>query len=291
MAQLRKELCDHLRPFLKPPGFTQELVDWIDGWADRAGIPRDTAPAPPPPPRPAPPPAPRPAPVPPPVPPAPRPAPVPPPAPAAAAADDRYVPLFATVAGRAADDVIRAMARSFARHAPAFGQDGSKARIAEFVAQISNETGGFTKFHENLNYTAKRIREVWPSRVTTDAQAAGLANNPEALANVVYARPNEGNTQPGDGWKYRGRGALQLTFRNNYRHFGQLTGLPLEAQPDLAADPAASVLIALQFFKVGKVNAAIDRGDFREARRITNGGELGLEEVARLRARALAQLG
>ena len=93
------------------------------------------------------------------------------------------------------------------------------------------------------------------------------------------------------GWRYRGRGALQLTFRNNYRHFGQLLGIDLEGNPDLAADPAVSVLIALQFFKAGKVNAAIDQGDFREARRITNGAALGLEEVARLRAQALAFLG
>jgi putative chitinase len=183
------------------------------------------------------------------------------------------------------------MARSFARHAPGFGQDKTKARIAEFVAQISNETGGFTKFHENLNYSAKRIREVWPSRVTSDAQARTLERNPEALANVVYQRASMGNTQPGDGWRYRGRGALQLTFRNNYALFGQRLGIDLEGNPDLAADPAVSVQIALEFFKVGNVNAAVDRGDFTEARRITNGASLGLQEVARLRAKALAHLG
>ena len=281
MAQTRKELCDHLRPFLKPPGFTQELVDWIDAWADRNGIPPDGAPAPAPPPQPAP------APTP----------PAPAPAPAEAGGDDRYVSLFAAVAGRAADDTIKAMARSFARHAPAFGQDKTKARIAEFVAQISNETGGFTKFEENLNYSAKRIREVWPGRVTTDAQAKALERNPEALANVVYDRPREGNTQPGDGWRYRGRGALQLTFRNNYRRFGDLLDLPLEEQPELAADPEGSVLIALEFFKQGNVNRYIDAGNFRAARGITNAGDPnfakphGLEEVARLRAKALAHLG
>jgi putative chitinase len=271
MAQARKELCDHLRPFLKPPGFTQELVDWIDAWADRNGIPRDGASAP--------------------SSPAPASPPAAVPAPAEAGGDDRYVSLFAAVAGRAADDTIKAMARSFAKHAAAYGQDKNKARIAEFVAQISNETGGFTKFEENLNYSAKRIREVWPGRVTTDAQARALERNPEALANVVYQRASMGNTQPGDGWRYRGRGALQLTFRNNYALFGQRLGIDLEGNPDLAADPAVSVQIALEFFKVGNVNAAIDRGDFTEARRITNGASIGLQEVARLRAKALAHLG
>lgn len=205
--------------------------------------------------------------------------------------DDRYLPLFQRLASpQAAPETVRAMAHAFALHASDYGQDASKARIAEFVAQIANETGGFTKFEENLNYRAERIRQVWPARVKSDADAARLAHNPEALANVVYQRAEAGNTQPGDGWRYRGRGALQLTFRNNYRRFGQLTGLPLEEHPELAADPADSVLIALAFFKEGKVNAAIDRGDFREARRITNGGDLGLQEVARLRAKAMEAL-
>jgi len=207
-----------------------------------------------------------------------------------AAPDDRFLRLFQHLASpQAKAEDVTGMARSFAAHAPSYGQDSSKPRIAEFVAQIANETGGFRVFSENLNYSAKRLREVWPNRVSP-ALAAQIAHNPEAIANVVYQRASMGNTQPGDGWRYRGRGALQLTFRNNYRLFGQHLGIDLEGKPDLAADPAVSVQIALEFFKVGKVNAAIDRGDFREARRITNGAALGLEEVARLRARALAVL-
>jgi putative chitinase len=223
----------------------------------------------------------------------PAPAPVAPSPASVAGGDDRYLPLFQRLASQNANpETVKLMARAFAKHAPAFGQDATKPRIAEFVAQTANETGGFRVFHENLNYSATRIPQVWPSRFGPGkANAAACAHNPEALANVVYQRPKEGNTQPGDGWRYRGRGALQLTFRNNYRHFGQLLGVDLEGNPDLAADPAVSVLIALQFFKVGKVNAAIDRGDFREARRITNGADLGLDEVARLRAKAMAVLG
>lgn len=215
-----------------------------------------------------------------------------PPAPVPApVGDDRYLPLFRALASPQAKPAdVEAMARSFAAHAPAYGQDRTKPRIAEFVAQIANETGGFRVFNENLNYSAARMRQVWPNRIRTDAEAARLAHNPEAIANVVYQRASMGNTQPGDGWRYRGRGALQLTFRNNYRQFGQRLGIDLEGNPDLAADPAVSVQIALEFFKVGNVNAAIDRGDFREARRITNGAALGLEEVARLRQKALGVL-
>jgi putative chitinase len=206
--------------------------------------------------------------------------------------DDRFLPLFRRLASpQALPATVEAMARAFALHAPDFGQDASKPRIAEFVAQIANETGGFTRFEENLNYSAKRLTEVWPSRFPTIAAATPYARNPEALANRTYgSRGGNRGEASGDGWRYRGRGALQLTFRDNYRLYGELTGLPLEERPELAADPTDSVLIALAFFKRGKVNDAIDRGDFREARRITNGAALGLKEVALLRAIALQAL-
>ena len=214
-----------------------------------------------------------------------------------AEADDRYLPLFQRLAASTANpEVVKAMARSFAAHAPAYGQDASKPRIAEFVAQIANETGGFRVFEENLHYSAKRLTQVWPRRFPTLAAAAPYANNPEAIANAVYQRAREGNTQPGDGWRYRGRGALQLTFRNNYRRFGQLLGIDLEGNPDLAADPATSVLIALAFFKAGNVNRYIDAGNFKAARGITNAGDpnypnpIGLADVAALRAKALGAL-
>lgn len=289
-TQFRKELTDFLRPRLGG-SVSQEVVDWLDAWGDRAGVPRDGAPEP----------AASPAPTPAPTPAAPAPpaiSPAAPTAPAApAAGDDRYDALFRGLAGATAKpEVVQAMARSFALHAPRFGQDASKPRIAEFVAQIANETGGFAKFEENLNYSAKRLTQVWPKRFPTLADAQPFANNPEALANKVYARAKEGNTQPGDGYRYRGRGALQLTFRNNYRRFGALTGLPLEDFPDLAAEPGDSVVIALAFFKEGNVNHYIDAGNFKAARGITNAGDpnfpnpVGLDEVARLRAKALALL-
>lgn len=200
-----------------------------------------------------------------------------------------YSALLAHVAGRPVDSVIKSMGGMLAAKAKSYGMT-TPARLAEFVAQICNETGGFRRFVENLNYSAEALRRTWPSRFPTLASAKAIERNPQAIANKVYARPSEGNTQPGDGWRYRGRGALQLTFRNNYRRFGKLLGLDLEGNPDMAADPATSVLIALEFFKLGKVNQAVDRGDFREARRITNGGAIGLEEVARLRRRALEVL-
>lgn len=203
---------------------------------------------------------------------------------------DRYVGLFAHVAGRAPDQTIIDMAHSFASNTPAYGQDASPARIGEFVAQIANETGGFRKFEEDLRYRAQTLLRQWPSHFTP-AQAAAAVGNPVEIASRAYGGRMGNAPYPSqDGYTYRGRGALQLTGRSAYRQFGGATGLPLEASPDLAADPADSVLIALEFFKEEHVNAAIDRGDFTLARRLTNGGSIGLENVAHLRGIALAYL-
>lgn len=203
---------------------------------------------------------------------------------------DHYVPLLAHVAGRDADQTIIDMARSFALHAPEYGQDKTPQRIAEFVAQIANETGGFKRFIENLNYRASVLVAQWPSHFTRE-QAAAAVGNPIEIASRAYGGRMGNAPYPSqDGYTYRGRGALQLTGRAAYRLYGTHTGLPLEDQPSLAADPADSVVIALAFFKQANVNEAIDRGDFREARRRTNGGAIGLENVALLRARALTWL-
>jgi len=287
-TQFRKELTDFLRPRLGG-SLSQEVVDWLDGRSDRAGVPRDgtaatlaaNKPKPP-----APPPA---------------PPPVPKPAPKPAPADDRFDALFKAMAGAGADpNVVSAVARSFATHATAYGQDKSKARIAEFVAQIANETGGFTTFSENLNYSTEALlKKFGRHRISAaDAELYGRnaqhPANKEMIANLIYGGPwgkeNLGNTDAGDGWKYRGRGSLQLTGRTHYGNYGGWLTLPLLEQPDLATDPADSTLIALEFFKRNKVNDAVDKGDFGEARRITNGGSIGLEEVARLREKALALL-
>ncbi|PTQ13719.1 chitinase [Sphingomonas oleivorans] len=200
-----------------------------------------------------------------------------------------YAALFAYAADRLPDDAIRALGRSAAILFPAFDMT-TPVRVAEFVAQIANETGGFRIFEERLDYSAEAIRRTWPSRFTSLAEAQPFARNPQKLANRVYARPSEGNSEPGDGWRYRGRGALQLTFKNNYRAAGERIGVDLVAHPEKAAEPAMSLLIALDFWRRGKVNEAVDRGDYREARRITNGGSIGLEHVAKLREKLLRVL-
>ena len=179
-------------------------------------------------------------------------------------------------------------------------------RLAEFIAQCGNETGGFVRFEENLNYSAQGLAETWPTRYAINsapkvkapnARAIALARKPEAIANDTYALrmgnldgAHDTDNHP-DGWQYRGRGMLQLTGRANYAAFGKLLGLPLITEPDLAADPADSLVIAREFWRAGNVNAAIDRGDFLKARQITNGKDaIGLSAVAARRARMLQVL-
>ena len=208
-----------------------------------------------------------------------------------------YGLLLATAAGRKVDGVIEKMAQWLAKYAEAYGMT-TPPRLAEFIAQICNETGGFRVFEEDLRYSAAALARTWPSRYSAtgkkdgppNARAKALAYRPEAIANDTYGlrmgnKPAalDNDSHP-DGWQYRGRGALQLTFKANYDAFGKAVGLDLIGFPDLASDPGVSVLIALEFFKRGKVNAAVDRGDFAEARRITNGGSIGLAHVAQLRA-------
>ena len=226
--------------------------------------------------------------------------------PAAAGDAGTMIALFAFAAGRKPDPVGAAIGASAAAHFPAYEMN-TVNRIAEFVAQTAHETGGYTKFEEGLNYSAQGLANTWPSRFAVDpkakvkgpnAQAQALARQPEAIANAVYARPEEGNVQPGDGWRYRGRGMLQLTFRDNYKRIGDRLGIDLVGHPDRAADPATSLLIALDFWKHGEVNDCCDCGDWFGARGLTNCGSrtpkvapIGLDDVAARRARLLTVLG
>jgi len=215
---------------------------------------------------------------------------------------DVYIALFAFAAGHPANATIEAIGNAAAAYFPQYGMDTAN-RIAEFVAQTAHETGGYTRFDENLNYGADGLAKTWPNRFAIDPHAAvkrpnalaqQIAHQREAIANAVYNRPNEGNTQPGDGWRFRGRGMLQLTFRNNYAAAGQHIGVDLVSHPDLAADPAVSLHIALDFWKRSAVNDCCDHGDFYGARGLTNCGSktppappIGLADVAARRERLL----
>ena len=109
-------------------------------------------------------------------------------------------------------------------------------RQAAFIGQCAVESANFTRLQENLNYSAQRLTQVWPSRFPNISMAEPYANNPEKLADFVYAG-RMGNLQDGDGWKFHGRGLIQLTGRENYANCGSGIGVDLIDNPDLLLTP------------------------------------------------------
>jgi putative chitinase len=171
-------------------------------------------------------------------------------------------------------------------------------RVAAFLAQIAHESDEFRRVVENLNYTAKRLMQVWPKRFTSLAKARRYERQPKKLANYVYAnRLGNGDEASGDGWRFRGRGLLQITGCGNYRATAQALALPLEDNPELLEQPGVAALAAAHFWKSRGLNElADDRNtdnddeDFVTISVIINGGRTGLESRKRYWARAKAVL-
>lgn len=195
--------------------------------------------------------------------------------------------LFAFVGTRPPGDALAAaLGASAAAHFPTYAIE-SPLRLAHFLAQGAVETGGYRRLEEGLTYSAARLTAVWPKRFPNAAAAAPYANNPEALANQVYSgRIGNGPPASGDGWKYRGRGLLQLTGRANYAEAEKNTGVSLVANPHLAADPALSVQIACVYWALRGINGLADADDLSGVRLKVNGGQTGLAECRTFLERA-----
>lgn len=171
-------------------------------------------------------------------------------------------------------------------------------RIAAFLAQLAHESGEFERLVESLNYSAERLTKVWPRRFPTLALAQPFARNEQKLGNRVYAnRLGNGDEASGDGFRYRGRGLIQLTGRANYRATGKAIDIDLENKPDLLLEPATSALAAAQFWNSRGLNALADSNvgddddeDFQAITVRINGGTHGLAERKRYWATAKAAL-
>lgn len=162
-------------------------------------------------------------------------------------------------------------------------------RMAAFLAQIAHESSETTALSENLNYNAKRLMTVWPKRFPTLAEAQRYERNPQRLANRVYAgRGGNGNEASGDGWRYRGRGLFQLTFKDNYRLAADALNLPLVENPDLVTTPEVAALTAAHYWHRLGLNVLADHQpgddderDFEQISIRINGGRVGLPERKR----------
>jgi putative chitinase len=171
-------------------------------------------------------------------------------------------------------------------------------RIAGFLSQIGHESGGLARLEESLNYSVDALLKLFGRhRISEDqarryGRAPGQAANQEMLANILYGgdfgRKNLGNINPGDGWRFRGRGLKQLTGRSNYTRCGKAIGVDLSAEPERLLEPRYAAQSAGWFWAVNDLNSLADRGDVGEMTRKINGGQNGLAQRQALYQVALA---
>ena len=182
-------------------------------------------------------------------------------------------------------------------------------RIAAFIAQVGHESGHLARLVENLNYSADGLANTWPSRYGepdgkgeyVKVQVSGKVRNkpntlalsvdrkPEQIANIAYGN-RMGNTTPGDGWKYRGRGLIQITGKNNYRACGEALGLELIAQPELLEKSQHACMSAAWFWATNGLSTLADAGEFDAITQRINGAQTGAADRQALHARALKVL-
>ena len=164
-------------------------------------------------------------------------------------------------------------------------------RISMFLAQVSHESGALTATQENLNYSTDRLLVVFP-KYFKDADANSYARNPEKIANKVYAnRMGNGPESSGDGYRYRGRGLIQLTGKSNYERFAKGMIMPLDKAVQYLTTPEGACMSAGWFWDVNNLNELADNGDLVGCTRKINGGTHGLEDRQNQYTKALTIFG
>jgi len=152
----------------------------------------------------------------------------------------------------------------------------TKLRIAHFMAQIEHESG-LKPISENLNYSAQGLMQTFSKYFNTN-QSLLYARKPEKIANRVYAnRMGNGNEASGEGWKYRGRGFLQITGKINYHQLANDTDLDCLKNPDLLLEEANAMISAMWFWNKSNLNTLADKDDLKGITRKVNGGYNGLD--------------
>lgn len=170
-------------------------------------------------------------------------------------------------------------------------------RAACWLGQLAHESARFARVVENLNYSAEALARTWPARYAgsdwkPNATALRIARKPEEIANLTYAgRMGNGSAWTGDGWRYRGRGLIQITGRENYQRCGEALGVDLTRRPDLLERPMYAALSAGWYWDRAKLNSLADKIDIAGITRAINGGTNGAADRAELTAKALRALG
>ena len=167
-------------------------------------------------------------------------------------------------------------------------------RIAAFIAQCSHESGGFTALKENLNYKAETLSRIWPKLFPPEiAKAyAAMPNKQEAIANRAYGgRMGNGDEHSGDGWKFCGRGLIQLTGRSNYQAFADSLEMNIDDVPEYLGTFEGAAQSACWFWESNNLNQWADKGDIMTLTKKINGGTLGLDDRIKHYEHALHVLG
>jgi putative chitinase len=165
-------------------------------------------------------------------------------------------------------------------------------RVAAFIAQCAHESGGFKFIKENLNYKAASLRKVFPKYFPDDASAAAYAQQPEKIANKIYGgRMGNGPEASGDGYKYCGRGLIQLTGKDNYTRFAQSLEISPEEVAEYLKTFEGCAQSACWFWEANNLNQWADKGDILTLTKRINGGTIGLEDRIKHYNHALHVLG
>lgn len=186
---------------------------------------------------------------------------------------DLWVPIL--YAGGVREPTLSAQAVVFADTVRQGSFSKGRNEIDDFLGQVLHESAMLTRFSEGLSYSAERLMAVWPTRFKTLDMAKLYAHNPEALANFVYAG-RMGNTEPDDGWRFRGRGPIQLTGRANYARVGDLIGQDLTVLPELMEQPRYALEATIAWWEDKIPDSML--GDPEKITKRVNGGLIGLAE-------------
>jgi putative chitinase len=165
-------------------------------------------------------------------------------------------------------------------------------RVAAFIAQCAHESGNFVFLKENLNYRAESLMRTWPRHFPNMDVATQYARQPERIANRAYAnRMGNGDEASGDGWRYAGRGLIQLTGKNNYEAFAESIETPVEEIPTYLETFEGAVQSACWFWESNNLNQWADTGDIKTLTKRINGGLIGIEDREKHYAHALHVFG
>ena len=165
-------------------------------------------------------------------------------------------------------------------------------RVAHFIAQCAHESGNFAFIEENLNYRAASLMNTFKKYFPTMELAQQYEKQPQKIANRIYAnRMGNGDEASGDGWRYRGRGLIQLTGKDNYTFFAGSLGIPVEEAADYMSTFEGAAQSACFFWEQNKLNRFADANDVKGLTRAINGGYIGLEDRMSHTEHALHVLG